>query len=72
MTIYFDAGAFTSCIIAPAPLSQGGYILLLQQNKAGTQVLETQRGGDRTFKTYDAAIEVAKEIGFRRIIVQLT
>jgi hypothetical protein len=69
--ICFDAGVFKSCVISPAPLIRNGCILLLQQNKVGTQVLETQRGGERTFKTYDAAIAVAKEIGFRRIIIQL-
>lgn len=69
MIIYFEAGSFTSCVIGLAPLSYDGYIMRLQQKKGGVQVLETQRGRERVFKTYDAAVSVAKEIGFRRIIV---
>ena len=71
MNIYFEAGSFTSCVIGPAPLVHDRYIMLLQQKKGGVQVLETQRGRERIFKTYDAAVSVAKVIGFRRIIVQV-
>nr|WP_255255883.1 hypothetical protein [Aeromonas dhakensis] len=40
--------------------------------KAGTEVVERQRGGWRVFSSIDAAANTAHGIGFRRIEIDLS
>jgi hypothetical protein len=50
----------------------GYYLHLVKFGKAdSSEVLELQRGGKRVFKTIDGAVSVAKQVGFRRIEVDL-
>ncbi|GEM77535.1 hypothetical protein [Vibrio sagamiensis] len=65
LKILFDAGAVKKATVVSAPL-EGGYHLLIDKH-----VLQAQRGGDRLFKTLDAACESASNIGFKRIEVCL-
>lgn len=65
LILLFDAGSVKKAKVVIAPLG-GGYNLLVD-----THVLQTQRGGDRVFKTIDAACESASRIGFKRVEVCL-
>lgn len=65
LILLFDAGSVKKAKVVIAPLG-GGYNLLIDKH-----VLQAQRGGDRVFKTIDAACESASRIGFKRIEVCL-
>ena len=65
LKMLFDAGSVKKAKVVVAPLGSG-FNLLVDQH-----VLQAQRGGDRHFKTIDAACESAKNIGFKRIEVHL-
>lgn len=51
-----------------------GYHLHLVKfgRQPGTELIELQRGGTRQFKTIDAAVQTARNIGFRRVEVDLS
>ncbi|KJY79900.1 hypothetical protein [Vibrio nigripulchritudo] len=71
--LQFEAGAFKGCSVTRPPLSDQGYILVChgKQSKLDT-FMTSQRGTDaRVFKTTDAAISAALQIGFRNITVSL-
>lgn len=40
--------------------------------QAETEIIERQRGGWRLFKTIDAAVQTAKNIGFRRVEIDVS
>ncbi len=65
LKMLFDAGSVKKARVVVAPFG-GGYNLLVDK-----YVLQAQRGGDRSFKTIDAACESAKNIGFKRVEVCL-
>ncbi|MDE1335393.1 plasmid replication protein RepB [Vibrio aestuarianus] len=65
LKMLFDAGSLKKAQIVLAPMGSG-YILLLDNH-----VLQAQRGGDRLFKSLDAAAESAARIGFKHIHVTL-
>lgn len=65
LILLFDAGSVKKARVVAAPLGDG-YNLLIDKH-----VLQAQRGGDRLFKTIDAACESASKIGFKRIEVCL-
>ena len=79
MKLLFDAGALASCYIKHAVM-QSGYILVVQRNKRaiadGGDAVEHLHGqrdleSPRTFKTIDAAVSTAREIGFRKVSVEI-
>lgn len=51
-----------------------GYHLHLVRfgRQAETEIIERQRGGWRLFKTIDAAVQTAKNIGFRRVEIDVS
>ena len=65
LIMLFDAGSLKKAKVVIAPLGVG-YNLL-----ADKHILQAQRGGDRVFKTIDAACESALKIGFKRVEVFL-
>lgn len=65
LILLFDAGSLKKAKVTLSPLSNG-YLLMLDKH-----VLQTQRGGDRVFKSIDAACESASKIGFKRVEVCL-
>lgn len=65
LILLFGAGSVKKAKVVVAPMGNG-YNLLVDKH-----VLQAQRGGDRLFKTIDAACESASKIGFRRIEVNL-
>lgn len=65
LTMLFDAGSVKKATVVIAPLG-GGYNLIVDKH-----VLQAQRGGDRLFKSIDAAVESATRIGFKKIEVSL-
>ncbi|RSM21142.1 plasmid replication protein RepB [Aeromonas salmonicida] len=68
----FDQGGFSKALVVPAPMEVGYCLHLVKFGKAdSSEVLKLQRGGERVFKTIDGAVSVAKQIGFRRIEVDL-
>ena len=69
----FDQGGFAKAMIVPTPMGAGYHLHLVKFGRlTETLVLERQRGGWRVFKTIDAAANTAKNIGFRRIEVDLS
>ena len=69
----FEQGGFAKAMIAPTPMGAGYHLHLVKFGRLNeTLVLERQRGGWRVFKTIDAAANTAKNIGFRRIEVDLS
>ncbi|WP_429076723.1 plasmid replication protein RepB [Aeromonas hydrophila] len=68
----YDQGGFSKAMIAPTPMGQGYHLHLIKFGKGGTEIIERQRGGWRVFKTIDAAVNTARDIGFRRVEVDLS
>lgn len=71
--LQFEAGAFKGCSITRPLFSNEGYILICHGTKSSLDTfLTAQRGTDaRIFKTTDAAISAAYQIGFREFKVSL-
>ena len=65
LILLFDAGSLKKAKVVKAPLDKG-YHLLVDKH-----VLQAQRGGDRVFKTIDAACESASKVGFKKVEVCL-
>ncbi len=65
LKLLFDAGSLKKAQVTKAPMGSG-YILLIDKH-----VLQAQRGGERIFKSLDAAAESAVKIGFQKIEVVL-
>jgi hypothetical protein len=72
--LMFESGTFSKAIVVPVPMVSDGYHLHLVKfsKNGGTEIIEKQRGGYRIFKTIDAAVNTAREIGFKRIEVDLS
>ncbi len=68
----FDMGGFSKAMIVPTPMGSGFHLHLVRFGKAGTEVVERQRGGWRVFSSIDAAANTAHGIGFRRIEIDLS
>lgn len=56
--LLFPTGTLKSACVVPSPM-ESGYLLLIDE-----QALLAQRGGVRVFKTIDAAVFAARDIGF--------
>ena len=65
LILLFDAGSLKKARVVSLPMGDG-YLLMLDKH-----VLQAQRGGDRVFKTIDAACESASRVGFRNVQVCL-
>lgn len=69
----FDNGGFTRAIIVPVPMGEGYHLHLVRFGRnGGSEIIERQRGGYRVFKSTDAAISTAYNIGFKRIETDLS
>ena len=55
-------------------MASDGYHLHLVKfsRNSETEIIEKQRGGYRIFKTIDAAVNTARDVGFKRIEVDLS
>lgn len=71
--LQFEAGAFKGCSIVRPSLAAQGYILICHGKESKLDTFMTpQRGtGARIFKTTDAAISAAMQIGFRTVTVTI-
>lgn len=65
LILLFDAGSLKKAKVIQETMTSG-YLLMLDKH-----VLQAQRGGNRVFKTIDAACESASKIGFKRVEVCL-
>lgn len=65
LKMIFDSGSLKKARVHKAPMDTG-YILMCDSH-----VLQAQRGGDRLFRSIDAACESASKIGFKSIEVSL-
>jgi hypothetical protein len=72
--IKFDAGCFKQACITDALMSQGYNLTLIGKKQADNAVLSSQRASEeaKAFKSYDAAIKAAKDIGFQDVTVRLS
>ena len=69
----FDQGGFSTAWIACTPMGTGYHQHLVRFGRqAETEIIERQRGGWRLFKTIDAAVQTAKNIGFRRVEIDVS
>lgn len=68
--IHFEAGNYSKCEVLLNPM-ETGYLLAFWRKSAGNpDILRSfRRQEPRVFKTIDAAVKCAKEIGFRRITI---
>lgn len=65
LRLLFDSGAVKKSVVIRFPMGEG-YLLMVDKH-----VLQSQRGGERIFKTIDAAIESSLKIGFKVTTVDL-
>ncbi|MFS1506247.1 hypothetical protein BCU13_023230 [Vibrio lentus] len=65
LILLFEAGSLRKAKVIQEPMGKG-YLLMLDK-----YVLQTQRGGERVFKTIDAACESASKVGFKSVVVCL-
>lgn len=72
--IKFDAGCFKQACITDALMRQGYSLTLIGKKQADNAVLSSQRASEeaKAFKSYDAAIKAAKDIGFLEVIVRVS
>ena len=69
----FEQGGFSKALVACAPMGTGYHLHLVTFGRqSSTELIELQRGGTREFKTIDAAVQTAKNIGFRRVEVDIS
>ena len=69
----FEQGGFSKALVACTPMGSGYHLHLVKFGRqSGTELIELQRGGTRHFKTIDAAVQTARNIGFRRVEVDLS
>lgn len=70
---YFELGVLKGALILPPDLqaSDGIQVLFQGDGQLINFLLCKSRGGVRTFKTYDAAIKLIEEVGFKSIKVEL-
>lgn len=61
----FRAGVLERAKIAPAPMAEGCWIVLIQRMDKTQEILTTQKGNDKWFKGVATAIEEVRRIGFR-------
>ena len=61
--ILFNAGSLKQCHVLPAVGFEGWELHFVNQQGKGYG-LKTQRGESRQFRSADAALKLAKEIGF--------
>ncbi len=67
------SGGFSKALIACTPMGTGYHLHLVRFGRqAETEIIERQRGGWRLFKTIDAAVQTAKNIGFRRVEIDVS
>ncbi|WP_281870244.1 hypothetical protein [Vibrio nigripulchritudo] len=65
LKLLFDAGSLKKAVVCQSPMGKG-YLLMCDKH-----VMQAQRGGERVFKTIDAAVESASKVGFASVEVQL-
>ncbi|WP_158162517.1 plasmid replication protein RepB [Grimontia hollisae] len=65
LKLLFNAGSLKKAQVTKAPL-ENGFILIIDKH-----IMQAQRGGNRVFKTIDAACESASKVGFKTIEVTL-
>lgn len=65
LKLLFSTGTLKQCTVVPIPMGSGYYL------QVDDHILEVQRGGNREFKSIDAACESARLIGFNTARVQL-
>lgn len=69
--IRFDAGCYKQAFITDALMSSAYNLTLIGKKQTDNAVLSSQRASEeaKEFKSYDAAIKAAKEIGFQEVTV---
>lgn len=72
--IKFDAGCYKQACITDALMASGYNLTLVGKKQADNAVLSSQRASEdaKEFKSYDAAIKAAKDIGFQEITVRVS
>ncbi|MCC3859114.1 plasmid replication protein RepB [Vibrio parahaemolyticus] len=69
--IRFDSGQYKAAQVVEAVLGDGYHLALQGKKQSDNTMITSQRSGDdpRLFKTIDAAVRNAKDIGFLKIEV---
>lgn len=72
--IRFDAGIYKSALVTEAIAAKGYNLHLLGKKKSDDIFIVSQRdtGAPRLFKSTDAALKNARDIGFTEITVKLS
>lgn len=72
--IRFDAGCFKGVALVEAFMQKGYNLQLLGTQQSDSAVLSSQRADSqpKVFKSADAAIKAAADIGFREVVVRLS
>jgi hypothetical protein len=67
--LVFQNSGLLSASAVKAPMQENTWHLQLNQRSGANCVLQAARGGERNFKTIDAAVGAAEQIGFKNVLV---
>tara|TARA_R110002049_G_scaffold308491_1_gene512689 strand:+ start:6201 stop:6434 length:234 start_codon:yes stop_codon:yes gene_type:complete len=63
LKIRFDSGSLKAASVTPAFMVEG-WSLVIKDSAGNDHAVTLKRGGERVFKSIDAACALAREIGF--------
>lgn len=71
--LLIDSGAIGAVVVRSSPMDKGYIIMLRSKNQKSIfdYVISLQRGGERVFKTLDAAAATVKAIGIAEFAVDM-
>ncbi|MGI2178949.1 plasmid replication protein RepB [Shewanella frigidimarina] len=72
LRLQFDVGGFVGCTITYSPLGNGYILIANAKTKTKDACMTAQRGDQlRVFKSIDAAVSAARNVGFKDILLSL-
>lgn len=73
LKMVFDSGGLNNVVVTPIEMKKG-YMLIFKDKEKNNHIMTTQRSDKhepRVFKSIDAAVANASQIGFKKVSVEL-
>lgn len=68
----FERGVFLSALVAPAPMVNGKFNLILQESNGSVSLVTKARTVQpKEYSTYTSAVNDAQRIGFKKVTIEL-